>query len=168
MASQTAQNKFLCKINLDYTYRNIKTVTQQFVSTNLHVSRLNKLVKELVVHVRGASLGNSWWDVRPVLQILTLYQTKKCYFPHPFSDQTSKIHTRFQTSLWAEIMLSILRLERNQKTQNFNPVHSAMLFSQRFFCRPLLLPPCTVPCKIVLASPDDLDTCPNHFNLRLN
>ena len=26
--------------------------------------------------------------------------------------------------------------------QNFNPVHSAMLFS------PLLLPPCTVPCKI--------------------
>ena len=27
-------------------------------------------------------------------------------------------------------------------------------------------PPCTVPCKIVLASPDDLDTCPNHFNLR--
>ena len=29
--------------------------------------------------------------------------------------------------------------------QNFNPV-------QRFFCRPLLLTPCTVPCKIVLAS----------------
>ena len=52
--------------------------------------------------------------------------------------------------------------------QNFNPVHSAMLFSQRFFCRSLLLPPYmyTVPCKIVLASPDDLDTCPNHFNLR--
>ena len=22
---------------------------------------------------------------------------RKCYFPHPFSDQTSKIHTRFQT-----------------------------------------------------------------------
>ena len=61
MASQTAQNKFFCKINLDYTYRNIKTVTQQFVSTNLHVSRLNKRVKELVVHVPGASLGNSWW-----------------------------------------------------------------------------------------------------------
>ena len=34
---------------------------------------------------------------RPVLQILTLFQTKKCNFPHPFSDQTSKIHTRFQT-----------------------------------------------------------------------
>ena len=50
--------------------------------------------------------------------------------------------------------------------QNFNPVHSEILFSQRFFCQPLLLPPCTFPCKFVLASPDDLDTCPNHFNLR--
>ena len=30
----------------------------------------------------------------PVLYILTLFQTKKCCFPHPFSDQTSKIHIR--------------------------------------------------------------------------
>ena len=34
---------------------------------------------------------------RRILQILTLFQTKKCNFPHPFSDQTSKIHTCFQT-----------------------------------------------------------------------
>ena len=34
---------------------------------------------------------------RPVLHLLTLFQTKKCVFPHPFSDQTSKIHTHFQT-----------------------------------------------------------------------
>ena len=27
----------------------------------------------------------------------TLFQTKKCHFPYLFSDQTSKIHTRFQT-----------------------------------------------------------------------
>ena len=33
----------------------------------------------------------------PVLQILTLFQTKKCCFLHPFSDKTFKIHTRFQT-----------------------------------------------------------------------
>ena len=26
-------------------------------------------------------------------------QTKKCHFPHPFSDQTSKIHTRFHNWL---------------------------------------------------------------------
>ena len=31
------------------------------------------------------------------------------------------------------------------------------------FCRPLLLPPCTVPCKNVLARPDDWETCPYHI-----
>ena len=51
-------------------------------------------------------------------------------------------------------------------SQNFNPVHSEMLFLQRFFCRPLLFPPCTIPCKIVLASPAYLDTFPTHFFLR--
>ena len=33
----------------------------------------------------------------PVLQILTLFQTKTCHFPQPFSDLACKIHTRFQT-----------------------------------------------------------------------
>ena len=33
----------------------------------------------------------------PVLQILTLFHTKRCHFPHPFSDLTSKVHTSFQT-----------------------------------------------------------------------
>ena len=45
--------------------------------------------------------GYSWeflvGECRSVLQILTRFQTKKCNFPYPFSDQTSKIHTRFQT-----------------------------------------------------------------------
>ena len=43
--------------------------------------------------------GTSWKFLvavcRPVLQILTLFQTKHCNFPHPFSDLASKIHTRF-------------------------------------------------------------------------
>ena len=58
----------------------------------------------------------------PVLQILFLFQTKKCNFPQPFSHQTSKIHTCFQTSgLQAEIMwLSLLRLERKQNSSS-NP-----------------------------------------------
>lgn len=38
--------------------------------------------------------GYSWEflveECRPVLQILTLFQTKKCNFPHPFSDQNFK------------------------------------------------------------------------------
>ena len=45
--------------------------------------------------------GYSWEFLvgvcRLVLQILTLFQTKKCHFPHLLSDQTSKIHTHFQT-----------------------------------------------------------------------
>ena len=29
--------------------------------------------------------GNSWWRVcHPVLQIPTLFHTRKCHFPHPF------------------------------------------------------------------------------------
>ena len=45
---------------------------------------------------RGSTPGNSWWGC-PVLQILTRFQTKKCNFPYPFSDQSSKLHTRFHT-----------------------------------------------------------------------
>ena len=40
------------------------------------------------------------------------------------------------------------------------PVHSLMLSSHRFLWLPLHLPPWTVPCRIVLACPDDRVTCP--------
>ena len=49
----------------------------------------------------GGGEGASWEFLvgvcHPVFQIKTLFQIKKYNFPHPFSDQTSKIHTRFQT-----------------------------------------------------------------------
>ena len=44
---------------------------------------------------RGVLLGILRGLCRPVLEILTLLQTKKCHFPHPFSDLASKTHTRF-------------------------------------------------------------------------
>ena len=47
----------------------------------------------------------------------------------------------------------------------FRPVHSRMS-SHLFLCMHLALCPCTVPCKIVLASPFDFTTCPYHFSLR--
>ena len=47
------------------------------------------------------------------------------------------------------------------------PVHSLMLFSHHFLCLPLHLPPWTVPCGIVLASPDDCVMCPYHLSLHL-
>ena len=50
---------------------------------------------------------------------------------------------------------------------NSRPVHSLMLSSHLFFCLPYLLPPFTVPCKMVLARPDKWETCPYHFSLHV-
>ena len=47
------------------------------------------------------------------------------------------------------------------------PVHSLMLSSDLFLCLPCLVPPFTVPCKIVLARPDERETWPCHCSLRL-
>ena len=45
---------------------------------------------------------------------------------------------------------------------NSRPVHPLMLSSHLFLCLPCLLPPFTVPCKIVLARTDERETCPYH------
>ena len=50
---------------------------------------------------------------------------------------------------------------------NSRPVHSLMLSSYLFFCLPCLLPPFTVPCKMVLARHDEQETCPYHCSLHL-
>ena len=47
------------------------------------------------------------------------------------------------------------------------PVHSLMLSSHHFLYLPLRLLPGTVPCRVVLASPDDHVNCPYHFSLCL-
>ena len=41
---------------------------------------------------------------------------------------------------------------------NSRPVHSLMLSSHLFLCSPCLLPPFSVPCKMVLARPDERET----------
>ena len=46
------------------------------------------------------------------------------------------------------------------------PVHSLILSSHLFFCLPLFLFPFTVPCSIVFAKPEDLETWPNHLSFR--
>ena len=50
---------------------------------------------------------------------------------------------------------------------NSRPVHSLMLSSHLFLCPPCLLPPFTVPCKMVLARPAERETRPYHCSLRL-
>ena len=75
----------------------------------------------------GVLLGILRVGVPPVLQILSQFQTKNVIF-----------HTRFQTRpltsipvlrphLWAEIMLSLLRLEREQKHYS-NPFRIGIFF----------------------------------------
>ena len=58
---------------------------------------------------------------------------------------TSFLHfSLFSTALW--------------DLANSRPVHSLMLSSHLFLCLPCLLPPFTVPCKMVLARPDERET----------
>ena len=47
------------------------------------------------------------------------------------------------------------------------PVHSLMLSSHLFLCLPCLLPPFTVPCKMVLPRPDEQKTCLHYCCLHL-
>ena len=47
------------------------------------------------------------------------------------------------------------------------PVHSLILSSHFFFCLPLFLLPFTVPCRVVFAKPEDLETWPNLLSFRL-
>ena len=46
------------------------------------------------------------------------------------------------------------------------PVHSLILSTHLFFCLPLFLFPFTVPCRIVFAKLEDIETWPNHLNIR--
>ena len=80
---------------LHSAYWNIDSFS--FVKT-LHVVKrpdfyfsLQNFMNSLYGVTRGGTPGNSSWG-RPVLQILTLFQTKKCPFPHPFSDLASCLH----------------------------------------------------------------------------
>ena len=63
------------------------------------------------------------------------------------------IFSLFSTALW--------------DLPNSRPVHSLMLSYHLFLCLPCLLRPFTVPCKMVLARPDERETWPYHCSLRL-
>ena len=64
------------------------------------------------------------------------------------SQPVSSIFSLFSTALWDLV--------------NSRPVHSLMLSSHLFLCLPCLLLPFTVPCKMVLARPDERETCTNN------
>ena len=56
---------------------------------------------------------------RPVLQILSLFQTKKCYFPHPFSDLEMVTKHNITCLHKTEIMSSLLRLKPQQTSNSY-------------------------------------------------
>ena len=72
--------------------------------------------------------------------------------PQMISQPVSSIDL-FSTALW--------------DLANSRPVHALMLFSHLFFCLPCLLPPFTVPWKMVLARPDEQETRPYYCSLHL-
>ena len=55
---------------------------------------------------------------RPVIQILTLFQTKKCHFSHRFQTRPLKYIPVFRPGLKAKIMSLLLRLEGKQKNSS--------------------------------------------------
>ena len=63
----------------------------------------------------GVLLGILGGLCHPVLLIHMLFQTKKCHFPDPFSDQTSKIHTRFQTWPFGRNYVIIIQIRAQTK-----------------------------------------------------
>ena len=73
--------------------------------------------------------------------------------PQMTSQPVSSIYSLFSIALW--------------DLANSGPVHSLMLSSHLCFCLPCLLPPFTVPCRMVLARPDERETCPYHCSLCL-
>ena len=54
--------------------------------------------EEKRMFLQASTAGNSWWACAAQFsKSWPYFRPKKCNLPHPFSDQTSKIHTRFQT-----------------------------------------------------------------------
>ena len=72
--------------------------------------------------------------------------------PQIFCNQFSPF-SLFSTALW--------------DLPNSRLVHILMLSSHLFLCPPCLLPPFTVPCKMVWARPDERETRPYNCSLRL-
>ena len=82
----------------------------------------------VVITRGGGTPGNSCWGCAARCSkcyiMLYIFQTKKCNFPYPFSDQASRIHTRFQT--WpVDRNYIIITLTRAQK-KNSSPFRIRM------------------------------------------
>ena len=91
----------------------------------------------------------------------TRYNITSLHLSHSLVDRWGTKDDRATTVLHSSLFSAFRRA-----SPSFNPVHSVTLSSHIFFCLPLLFPPCTVPCRIIFASPVDLVLCPYHLSLR--
>ena len=108
-------------------------------------------LESLDAHSCRNSCSSAFCCVHHIKSIILRYDILLAPFTYP----VVMVHDRWGAIDIATLSLHLILLSAYLRAlQNFNPVHSEILFSQRFFCRPLLLPPCT------------FDTCPNHLNLR--
>ena len=82
-------------------------------------------------------------------------------------DLTHVVHSGNQDSFTTSFLHSFLFSTALWDLSNSRPVHSLTLSSHLFLCLPCLLPPFTVPCKMVLARSDERETWPCHCSLRL-
>ena len=87
-----------------------------------------------------------------IIIIINPLTARVVWAPQMILQPVFSIFSLFSTALW--------------DLPNSRPVHSLMLSSHLFLC-PCLLPPFTVPCKMVLARPDERETWPYHCSLRL-
>ena len=96
--------------------------------------------------------------IHNVFLMITVLAFTSLHLSHSLFDRWGTKDDRATTVLHSSLFSAFRRA-----SPNLNPVHSVMLSSHLFFCLPLLLPPCTVPCRIIFASPVDLVLCPYHL-----
>ena len=95
-------------------------------------------------------LWSSWWHDKLISSHLSIPSLQGSLGHHR---RFPPFFPLFSTTLW--------------DLANSRPVHSLMLSSHPFLCLPGLLPPVTVPCKMVLVRPDERETWPHPCSLRL-
>ena len=105
-------------------------------------------LEESAVHLQMQCTGTLPYPTHAAVTFtFTLSLHRGCLWYTTNDYEISLLHfSLFSTALW--------------DLANSRPVHSLILSSHLFFCLPCLLPPFTVPCKMVLARPGERETCP--------
>ena len=123
----------------------------------------------LFTEVRRSSYGQMAFPILAFTSSLVMWSLYEIIFFLSYSYVSRSLVDRFGTTVgFTNTFLHSSRFSPfRSMILDSRPVHSLMLSFYRFLCLPLRLPPWTVPCRIVLVSPDDRVTCPYHFSMRL-